>query len=49
MSMKLENVEIVKLLPPWMRQDEANAQQIRELSFSGTSQEDQTTPDLGQN
>ncbi|MCI5996092.1 MAG: phage tail protein I [Blautia sp.] len=24
MSMKLENVDIIKLLPPWMRQDEAN-------------------------
>lgn len=32
MSMKLENVEIVKLLPPWMRQDEANAALSRSAS-----------------
>lgn len=32
MSMKLENVEIAKLLPPWMRQDEANAALSRSAS-----------------
>lgn len=32
MSMKLENVEIVKLLPPWMRQDESNAALSRSAS-----------------